>query len=162
MNSQVELSIKQQSIVYADASAIYVKASAGSGKTRVLTERVRHLLTQTNKKILALTFTNKAGQEIKDRLNDITDIDKRTFIGTFHGFCQSILENHGNLIGYAVMPHIFEDESDRLELIEHAIHQTPSYAATYKRQTKKQQQDFRYRAFAQYPFSRPGPGFQSS
>jgi DNA helicase-2/ATP-dependent DNA helicase PcrA len=36
-------------------------------------------------------------------------------VGTFHGFCQSVLENHGHLIGYAEMPHIFEDESDRLE-----------------------------------------------
>ncbi len=146
MNPQIELSDKQQSAVYSDAGAIYVKASAGSGKTRVLTARVQYLLTQTNKKILALTFTNKAGQEIKDRLSDISDIEKRTFVGTFHSFCQSILENHGTLIGYSTMPHIFEDESDRLELIEQAIHQTPSYAASYRKKNNKQQRDFRYRA----------------
>jgi DNA helicase-2/ATP-dependent DNA helicase PcrA len=50
-------------------------------------------------KVLALTFTNKAGQEIKDRLADIEEIDQRAFVGTFHGFCQSVLENHGHLIG---------------------------------------------------------------
>jgi DNA helicase-2/ATP-dependent DNA helicase PcrA len=72
---------------------LYVKASAGSGKTRVLTERIRVLLSRSNKKVLALTFTNKAGQEIKDRLADIEEIDQRAFVGTFHGFCQSVLEN---------------------------------------------------------------------
>lgn len=146
MTSQVELSEKQRSIVYADPGPIYVKASAGSGKTRVLTQRIRHLLTQSNKKILALTFTNKAGQEIKERLSDIADIESRTFVGTFHSFCQSILESHGKLIGYASMPHIFEEESDRLELIEEAVSQIPTYASSYNKKEKKQQKDFCYRA----------------
>ena len=146
MNSQVELSEEQRSIVDAPDGALYVKASAGSGKTRILTERIRTLLSRSNKKILALTFTNKAGQEIKDRLADIEDIEQRTFVGTFHGFCQSVLENHGHLLGYAEMPHIFENESDRLELIEQAIQLTPSYAASYSKQDEKQQRNFRYRA----------------
>jgi len=145
MTPQVELSEKQKSIVYTENGAIYVKASAGSGKTRVLTERVRYLLGQTNRKVLALTFTNKAGEEIKERLSNIADIEKRTFVGTFHGFCQSMLENHGNLIGFVKMPHIFEDESDRLELVEQAIHLTPS-SVKYEKQDLKKQRDFRYRA----------------
>ena len=146
MKLAVELSEKQKSIVYAINGPLYVKASAGSGKTRVLTERVRHLLGQTNKKILALTFTNKAGEEIKDRLSDVDNIDNRTFIGTFHGFCQSLIENHGNLIGYEQLPNIFEDDTDRLELIEQAIQQIPSYALIYKKKDNKQKKDFRYRA----------------
>lgn len=146
MSAPVELSKQQKSIVYADMGAIYVKASAGSGKTRVLTERSRYLLSQSKKKILALTFTNKAGQEIKDRISDIQDIENRIFVGTFHSFCQSILENHSNLIGYTTMPHIFEDEADRMELIEQAIYQNPSYLASYKTQDTKQQRNFRYRA----------------
>lgn len=146
MSHRVELSDKQRSIVDAPDGALYVKASAGSGKTRVLTERIRVLLSRSNKKVLALTFTNKAGQEIKDRLSDIEDIDQRTFVGTFHGFCQSVLENHGHLIGYADMPHIFEDESDRLELIGKAIQLTPSYAISYNKKDKKEQRSFRYRA----------------
>ncbi len=145
MTTKVELSEKQSKIVFAENGAIYVKASAGSGKTRVLTERVRHLLDNTNKKVLALTFTNKAGEEIKERLSDISEIEKRIFVGTFHGFCQTMLENHGNLIGLAKMPHIFEDETDRLELVEQAIKQTPSYAVEYKTQDKKEQRKFRYR-----------------
>ena len=146
MSHQIELSEKQRSIVDASDGALYVKASAGSGKTRVLTERIRVLLSRSHKKVLALTFTNKAGQEIKERLTDIEDIDQRTFIGTFHGFCQSVLENHGHLIGYADMPHIFEEESDRLELIEKAIQLTPSYASSYNQQNNRQQKDFLYRA----------------
>ncbi|MDP0588086.1 MAG: ATP-dependent helicase [Candidatus Endonucleobacter bathymodioli] len=145
MSHSIDLSKKQRSIVDAKDGALYVKASAGSGKTRVLTERIRVLLSRSNKKVLALTFTNKAGQEIKDRLENIEDIEKRTFVGTFHGFCQSVLENHGHLIGYAEMPHIFEDEGDRLELIEQAIHLTPSYASIYSKKSRKDKINFRYR-----------------
>ena len=145
MKTIIELSEKQKKIVYAANDPIYVKASAGSGKTRVLTERVRFLLGKTNKKVLALTFTNKAGDEIKERLSDIPEIKKRVFVGTFHGFCQSILENHGNLIGLSKMPDIFEDEADRLELVEQAIGQTPSYDVEYKTQSNNEKRDFRYR-----------------
>jgi len=148
MTPHIELSPKQEKIVFAENCAIYVKASAGSGKTRVLTERIRYLLGNTNKKILALTFTNKAGAEIKERLSGISEIEKRVFVGTFHGFCQSILENHGHLIHLAKMPHIFEEEADRLELIEQAINQTPSYAGTYKTKSNKEQKNFRYRVLS--------------
>lgn len=145
MISKVELSKKQREIVQAENTAIYVKASAGSGKTRILTERVRYLLNRTRKKILALTFTNKAGKEIKERLSDIQDIDKQAFIGTFHGFCKSVLENHGYLIGFQKMPHIFGSQSDRLELIEDAISKTPSYKSKYKAQSEKEQKQSLYR-----------------
>ncbi len=148
MTSHIDLSPKQEKIVFAENGAIYVKASGGSGKTRILTQRVRYLLGNTNKKILALTFTNKAGEEIKERLSDISEIEKRVFVGTFHGFCQSIIENHGHLIGLTKMPHIFEEETDRLELIEQAIKQTPSYAGTYKTQSNKEQKSFRYRVLS--------------
>ncbi len=124
MSPKVSLSKKQQYIVDIEDGPIYVKASAGSGKTRVLTERIRHLLGKTKRKILALTFTNKAGEEIKERLKDIPELKEHLFIGTFHSFCESVLENHGNLIGLSKMPHIFENEIDRLELIGQAIEQT--------------------------------------
>ena len=146
MNTKVELSEKQKSAVFSKSESIYVKASAGSGKTRVLTERVRYLLSQTDKKILALTFTNKAGEEIKERLSDIENLSDKTFIGTFHSFCQTILENRIHLLGYEEMPHIFENENDRLELIEKSIQQIPSFASSYVKQDKKKQKDFRYRA----------------
>jgi DNA helicase-2/ATP-dependent DNA helicase PcrA len=145
MTPKIELSCEQEKVVRASDGPIYVKASAGSGKTRVLTERIRQQLEITNKRLLALTFTNKAGVEIKDRLSDIPDVDKRIFVGTFHGFCQSVLESHGSLIGLATMPHIFEDESDRLELVEEAITQTPSYEISYRQKSVKEQKNFKYR-----------------
>jgi len=148
MDIKVELSEKQKSAVFSKSESIYVKASAGSGKTRVLTERVRYLLSQTDKKILALTFTNKAGEEIKERLGDIENINEKSFIGTFHSFCQTILENRIHLLGYDKMPHIFENENDRLELIEKSIQQIPSFANLYAEQDKKEQKDFRYRALS--------------
>ena len=145
MSPKVILSPKQQDIVHIEDGPIYVKASAGSGKTRVLTERIRHLLGKTKRNILALTFTNKAGEEIKERLKDIPELKERLFIGTFHSFCEYVLENHGNLIGLSKMPHIFENEIDRLELIGQAIEQTPSYAKEYKELSKGEQIKFCYR-----------------
>ena len=144
--SKINLSPKQQEIVSFGKGAILVKASAGSGKTRVLTQRIKRLLDITQRKILAITFTNKAGEEMKERLGNLDDIKKRLFIGTFHGFCQQVLENHGQLIGFASIPHIFEDESDRLKLIEQAIQQTPSYQQSYDKRDSKQQKELCYRA----------------
>ena len=145
MSQQINLSKKQEQIVLVEDGPLYVKASAGSGKTRVLTERIRLLLGKTKRKILALTFTNKAAEEMKERLSEVSDMKERLFVGTFHGFCQFVLENHGNLIGLSKMPHIFEDEADRIKLIEQAIQQTPSYGNDYKTQNKKEQRDFCYR-----------------
>ncbi|MDP8234419.1 MAG: ATP-dependent helicase [Candidatus Saelkia tenebricola] len=148
MSQKINLSDKQREIVLVEDGPIYVKASAGSGKTRVLTERIGNLLGKTKRKILALTFTNKAAKEMKERLPNFADINKRLFVGTFHGFCQYVLENHGNLIGLPKAPHIFEEESDRIKLIEQAIEQTPSYSNDYKNQNKKEQQKFCYKVLS--------------
>lgn len=144
--NEVKLSQKQQEIVDIDSGAILVKASAGSGKTRVLTERIKRLLTITKRKTLAITFTNKAGEEMKSRLGNLPASDSRLFISTFHGFCEQVLSNHGNLIGYSNIPHIFGEESDRLELIGQAIENTPSYFESYSKVETKQQKEFRFNA----------------
>lgn len=133
------LSLKQDQIVHSKCDAILVKASAGSGKTRVLTERVRYLSDKTKRKLLAVTFTNKAAKEMEVRLSDVKDKHERLFIGTFHKFCQSVLENHGSLMGFSKMPHIFEEEADRLKLVEQAIFQTPSALQKYQQESVKVQ-----------------------
>ena len=148
MKDVITLSKKQEQAVFHKEGAILVKASAGSGKTRVLTERIKRLLPQTKRSILALTFTNKAGEEMKERLQDIPDIEKRLFIGTFHSFCQKILENHGASIGIRTLPHIFEDEADRMRLVEQAIELTPSYNERYKILDLNKKRDFCYRALS--------------
>lgn len=144
--NKINLSEKQKQIVEYKNSPLCVLASAGSGKTRVLTQRVKFLLEQTKKKVLALTFTNKAAEEIRERLEEDIDTQNRLFVGTMHGFCQYVLENHGNSIGYSTMPHIFEDDRDRLELIVQAIEQVPSYLETYKNKSIKDKNSFKYRA----------------
>lgn len=127
MKKILQLSNKQNEIVIHKDEPILVKASAGSGKTRVLTERIKYHLENTNKKILALTFTNKAGVEIKERLEGIENLNARTFIGTFHSFCQYVLESHGNLVGFSEMRHIFENPNDRVELVDEVLSQIPYF-----------------------------------
>lgn len=141
----IKLSEKQEAVVSYSNGALLIKASAGSGKTRVLTERIKRLLKATKKKILAITFTNKAGDEMRERLGDSEKVKSQVFIGTFHGFCQQVLEMRGNLIGLSKMPQIFEQESDRLSLIEQAIQSTPSYYSKYKNIDERKQRDFRYK-----------------
>ncbi|MCP4552268.1 MAG: ATP-dependent helicase [Bacteroidetes bacterium] len=145
MQDIIKLSPKQEEAVSFRNGALLIKASAGSGKTRVLTERIKRLLNISKKKILAITFTNKAGDEMRKRLGDSEKVKSQVFIGTFHGFCQQVLEMRGNLIGLSKMPQIFEKESDRLLLIEQAIQSTPSYYSKYKKSDEKKQRDFRYR-----------------
>lgn len=87
MINKIQLTSKQAAIVSFQQGALLVLASAGSGKTRVLTERIKYLVDSTKRKILAITFTNKASEEIKERLSDIDNIEERLYIGTFHSFC---------------------------------------------------------------------------
>lgn len=129
--SEIKLSIPQKKIVALNEGAYLVLASAGSGKTRVLTERIKRLSETVDGKILAITFTNKAAAEIKERLGSSEKISKTVFVGTFHSFCQSILELRFKLLGYNRMPHIFEDDSDRLELIRQAIKSVPFFTEIY-------------------------------
>lgn len=96
-----ELSKAQQKIVNATENKIVVVASAAAGKTTVLTERVRHLLENSvdPQKIVLITFTNAAAEEMASRL----EYPKGIFIGTIHSYANYLLLSHG------------EDTSDLLE-----------------------------------------------
>lgn len=144
--SKVNLSEKQNNIVQLEQGAFLVLASAGSGKTRVLTERVKRLSESSTGKILAITFTNKAAAEIKERLGSSDKINKNVFVGTFHSFCQSILELRFKLLGYKKMPHIFDEDSDRIELIKEAIESIPYYKEIYDDLDSKQKNQYTYNA----------------
>lgn len=82
----------QKEVVYSEKKNIVVVAGAGSGKTTVLTERIRHLImTGVEPQYLcAITFTNLASNEMKERLADIPNIEDM-FIGTIHSFANSLL-----------------------------------------------------------------------
>lgn len=93
---------------------IQVLASAGSGKTRVLTARVRHVLDSTRKDgVITLTFTNKAAEEIQYRLKDVDGIEERIWASTIHGVAQRILDQYGHTIGLPSELHIYERDQDR-------------------------------------------------
>ncbi|HFM4817986.1 TPA: UvrD-helicase domain-containing protein, partial [Escherichia coli] len=94
----MNLSNAQRQIVEAPMDiAIQVLASAGSGKTRVLTERVRYILNNTKRDaVIALTFTNKAAEEMSSRLSDFDPDEDRVWIATIHSVAQRILEKYGH------------------------------------------------------------------
>jgi len=121
------LSEKQKRIVEHVYGPMLVVAGPGSGKTRVLTERIRRLLTEISGhfRILALTFTNKAANEMKDRLSDLGDERQRAFIGTLHSFCSDMLSERGKLVGVDKLPQIFEQFHDRKQVLLQAILDDP-------------------------------------
>lgn len=92
----MKLDKQQQAVVESKDKNILVVAGAGSGKTKVLTERVRHLLKNGVEphNIVCITFTNMASQEMRQRLNDIPNIGD-AFIGTIHGFANTIYRTSG-------------------------------------------------------------------
>ena len=130
----VRLTAIQQQVVAHGDGAILVVAGPGSGKTRVLTERVRRLLDDSTQhfRVLALTFTNKAANEMIERLNDVPDIRKRAFVGTLHSFCMEVLANRGKPIGVDGLPNIFESFDDRKQVLANAVRSVPRLFAVLK------------------------------
>lgn len=125
MNNSIAatLSAEQRIIVEHIDGPLLVVAGPGSGKTRVLTERVRALLTTVpgHFRVLALTFTNKAADEMRERLEDLGDARDRAFIGTLHSFCLEVLTERGKLVGIDGVPNIFEQTKDRRDVLLRAI-----------------------------------------
>jgi len=79
-----------------------VLAGAGSGKTRVLTERISYILTDKSgraESIMAITFTNKAAKELLDRIKKVTNDADEMWVGTFHSICIRLLRMFGDEIG---------------------------------------------------------------
>ena len=143
----IVLSEKQQEIVNYRDGALLVKASAGSGKTRVLTERVKKLAEGTRRKILAITFTNKACEEIKNRIKGQNpDLLKKVDVFTFHGFCNSVLEKHGTYIGYAKLPEIISSQEEIYALMEEAVKATPTINSNYQQLDIKKKKKIIYDA----------------
>lgn len=124
---KLKLSETQQRIVQHGEGPLLVVAGPGSGKTRVLTERIRRLLNEDKGhfRILALTFTNKAANEMKERLSEIPNIDKRAFIGTLHSFCMEVLANKGRPVGIDRLPNVFESYQDRKQVLFQAAMDNP-------------------------------------
>src|ERR1700722_23688 len=125
--SQIRLSRTQRQVVEFGGGSLLVVAGPGTGKTRVLTERVRRLLSipREHFRVLALTFTNKAAREMESRLEDFWVLGSRTFIGTLHGFCLDMLSDRGKPVGVTSTPQIFEQFSDRKQILAEAVAADP-------------------------------------
>ncbi len=102
---------------------VLIIAGAGSGKTRMLTFRIAHMLQSGIKpqNILALTFTNKAAREMSQRICELTGVAQQDILATtFHSFGMRVLKQHINLLGYKNNFTIY-DGSDRQDLIKQVI-----------------------------------------
>src|SRR3989344_864913 len=98
------LNPEQQKAAACLEGPILVLSGPGSGKTRVITHRIAHLVVEKKvspEKILAVTFTNKAANEMKERLTRLLgkDVPRPPWIGTFHSICARILRRDGPQIG---------------------------------------------------------------
>jgi len=113
------LNPEQREAVLYPGGPLLIFAGAGSGKTRVVTFRIARLIEQgvPPHRILAVTFTNKAAREMKERVAELVgDIAKNMWIGTFHSLCSRILRIDGRAIGLE-QNFVIYDDSDQLSLI---------------------------------------------
>ena len=104
MNFVQNMNDNQLKAILKTEGAVMVIAGAGSGKTRVLTNRIAYLIAEKNileSNILAITFTNKAAKEMKERIYALVgETSKYIWINTFHSMCVRILRQHIELLGY--------------------------------------------------------------
>lgn len=123
------LNSRQQEAVKVKEASILVIAGAGSGKTKVLTHRITHLIFKKKinpGNILAVTFTNKAAQEMKNRIEFISKdissskIMKGLWMGTFHSICARILRQEIDVLGYD-KNYVIYDKSDQLSMIRRCL-----------------------------------------
>jgi DNA helicase-2/ATP-dependent DNA helicase PcrA len=124
MRRLVELNNQQREAVHATEGPVLVIAGAGSGKTRVLTERIAYLVGEKGvspRHLLAFTFTNKAAQEMKERLERVVPgIGTVLWVGTFHATGVRVLRHHGERIGIPRRFSIY-DADDSLDLIKEIL-----------------------------------------
>ena len=127
MNAFLEdLNEKQKEAVVETEGPVLIIAGAGSGKTKTLTYRVAHLIRKGTHptSILAITFTNKAAEEMRNRIflllkksGEVSAPHEIPFIGTFHSFCNKILRAEARELGFSPSFTIFDDD-DSLSLIK--------------------------------------------
>ncbi|MBO7508361.1 MAG: UvrD-helicase domain-containing protein, partial [Clostridia bacterium] len=118
---ETKLNDVQKEIVESTEGPIMVLAGAGSGKTRVLTHRIAHIIRSGRARpyeVLAITFTNKAANEIKNRLLNMGVDSSSVWAMTFHSMCCKILRLEASqLDGYTSNFSIF-DEQDKKSVIK--------------------------------------------
>ena len=134
MNLQ-DLNEEQQKAVRQTEGPLLILAGAGSGKTRVLTHRIAWLIEEEKVEpwhILAVTFTNKAAEEMRERVNRIvSDRAGMVWVSTFHSLCVRILRRHIGLLGYEDNFTIY-DTDDQKSVIKRLIKEMDIDTKQYK------------------------------
>ncbi|MCY3806713.1 MAG: UvrD-helicase domain-containing protein, partial [bacterium] len=114
----------QYDAVLHEGGPLLVSAGAGSGKTRVLTHRIAHLIADRDVSpfaILAITFTNKAAEEMRSRVVDLVGpVARRMWVRTFHSACAQILRREAERMGYPAGFSIY-DQSDSVRLTRYVM-----------------------------------------
>ena len=126
------LSPAQREAVTYDEGPLLVLAGAGSGKTKVITCRFAHLAGKNPNSVAAFTFTNKASDEMKERIARLLKKDmRRAWVGTFHCLSSRVLRKEIHLMGmngdFSIL-----DEDDQADLIKHILKEFKIYEAFYK------------------------------
>lgn len=111
------LNDKQQEAVYYTEGPLLILAGAGSGKTRVLTHRIAYLIDEKGVNpwnILAITFTNKAAGEMRERVDNLVGFGSESiWVSTFHSMCVRILRRHIDLLGYDTNFTIYDTDDQK-------------------------------------------------
>jgi DNA helicase-2/ATP-dependent DNA helicase PcrA len=164
------LNAAQADAVQTSHGPLLILAGAGSGKTKTLTHRIAYLIAHENiwpNQILAVTFTNKAAKEMRERLGVLLgqDSSNRGFMpwmGTFHGICVRMLRLEGESIGIA-RNFVIYDEDDRRGLIKQAMKQlsisdkeikAQSISSAVSTAKNEMLSPDEYQASAQYPYQK--------
>ena len=117
------LNDRQKEAVFHEDGPLLILAGAGAGKTRVLTHRIAWLIEErmvAPYNILAITFTNKAAGEMKERVEQMVDFGDSVWVSTFHSCCVRILRRHIDRLGYDTDFSIY-DTDDQKTLLKHVI-----------------------------------------
>jgi DNA helicase-2/ATP-dependent DNA helicase PcrA len=170
MNLLEGLNEAQATAVEVAKGPLLILAGAGSGKTKTLTHRIAHLIANEGvwpNQILAVTFTNKAAKEMRERLGhllgqDSTRRDFMPWMGTFHGICVRLLRQDGQSIGIS-RNFVIYDEDDRQSLIKQSMKQLglvdrelkPSQISSMISSSKNQMiEPDAFEASANYPYQK--------